>query len=687
MDPEHGATTEPVTVAQITVPTGTTFQGKVSAQGRSFAGDDWEVTGMTFSNAAGGGGGGGGGKGRPPPPTPSGGAGAGAVEDRVCEGGVLTINCAGIGNGVINVLDASYGRHHGPDVCPHAATSDQGCHETMSTDIVRASCQSQVTCDVAATNGVFGDPCGGTYKYLTVNYLCNTAPTPQQAGCYDGTREGFLDIDTYPKIAACGTGYQGLNNVDVSTAGLLGNINRQDTGDPVCANGWHVCSGADINMGRNSETHYTAITLADARSFPGCFGYNANNDCHQCQDQCGSREGSGAGEGGHENDRGAGCAVSGGSDPDMVGIGADCRWQDNEYHNTPACLADGRIRMPGSMHDGCVFKPGVNPTAGLVCCRDDYGTDDSQPTCSGTFSIASDNAYALYINGEYRANVNGGRTNVEGCDTATNQFGDAYTGCNWQSVDLHYFSVNGPFVIAVDALDAGGTGGWVGTAIVNGVEYPTNSAWRCWNSATPDGDTGGWSQVNTGWHGDPPDTNWMSPNFVDTSWAPAFTFGANGVGPWGDVNREHGDVDDGGLGFISAASEWIWSQDKDAHNDVFCRLTVPCGGLVLFSEDFEGAGALGRWRGKQGADTPFSGTVEDGGRGGGKGLRMNQCTGGGDSYSAGTFICSVASPCLVSFWTKGRPWQGFSEQFAGPHIWTATPQDYHGMHIKTPDVR
>ena len=69
---------------------------------------------------------------------------------------------------------------------------------------------------LAATNAVFGDPCGGTYKYLTVNYLCNTAPTPQEAGCYDATREGFLDIETYPKIAACGTGYQGLRNVDVS---------------------------------------------------------------------------------------------------------------------------------------------------------------------------------------------------------------------------------------------------------------------------------------------------------------------------------------------------------------------------------------------------------------------------------------------------------------------------------------
>ncbi len=301
-------------------------------------------------------------------------------------------------------------------------------------------------------------------------------------------------------------------------------------------------------------------------------------------------------------------------------------------------------------------------------------------------SIASDNAYAIYINGAYQANVNGGRTNVDGCDTAQNQFGDPYTGCNWQSVDLHEFSVNGPLVIAVDALDAGGTGGWIGTAVVNDVEYPTNSGWRCWNSPDADGQSGGWSQVNTGWHGDPPPTDWMMPGFVDTEWDEAFTFGANGVGPWGDVNREMGDVDDGGLGVISAASEWIWSQDKDAHNDVFCRLTVPCGGLVLFSEDFEGADAIGRWRGKEGADTPFSGTVEDGGREGSKGLRMNQCTGGGDSYSAGTFICSVASPCLVSFWTKGRPWQGFSEQFAGPHIWTATPQDYHGMHVKTPDT-
>ena len=42
-----------------------------------------------------------------------------------------------------------------------------------------------------------------------------------------------------------------------------------------------------------------------------------------------------------------------------------------------------------------------------------------------------------------------------------------------------------------------------------------------------------------------------------------------------------GDVDDGGEGSISDASEWIWSADDlrkwDQKIDVFCRLTVPCG--------------------------------------------------------------------------------------------------------------
>eukprot|EP01043_Picozoa_sp_COSAG02_P069848 COSAG02_NODE_12136_length_1591_cov_1.669571_2_plen_432_part_01 len=348
-------------------------------------------------------------------------------------------------------------------------------------------------------------------------------------------------------------------------------------------------------------------------------------------------------------------------------------------------VTDGRLTVTGYSHDTgrCHSISMV-----YISCIEDVDESPSDDFCSGTFSVASDNSYALYIHGEYQANVNGGRTNVNGCDAATNQFGDPYTGCNWQSVDLHEFSdIAGPLVIAVDALDAGGTGGWIGTAVVNGVEYPTNNRWRCWHGTETPGQNGGWSDVNSGWHGDAPPDGWMDPSFDDSSWPYANSLGANGVSPWGDVNREMGAVDDGGQGTISDSSEWIWSVDADAHNDVFCRLTIPCGGgdNVVFSEDFEDADAISRWRGKDGEATPWSATIEDGGANGSdKALKMNACASGGDAYSDATFTCSPEAPCLISFWTKGRIWQGFAEQFPGPHIWTATAQDYEGQMITTP---
>lgn len=34
------------------------------------------------------------------------------------------------------------------------------------------SCNGKNNCTISATNSVFGDPCGGTYKYLEVAYIC-----------------------------------------------------------------------------------------------------------------------------------------------------------------------------------------------------------------------------------------------------------------------------------------------------------------------------------------------------------------------------------------------------------------------------------------------------------------------------------------------------------------------------------
>ena len=73
---------------------------------------------------------------------------------------------------VINVLQASYGRHHNEAVCPHASIHTQRCHSASSLPQVKARCQGKHACSVESSNTQFGNPCDGTHKYLTVNYAC-----------------------------------------------------------------------------------------------------------------------------------------------------------------------------------------------------------------------------------------------------------------------------------------------------------------------------------------------------------------------------------------------------------------------------------------------------------------------------------------------------------------------------------
>ena len=102
-------------------------------------------------------------------------------EIRACESSAVSITCDA---GTIRIFDAEYGRVHGADVCPHAATGDQACHAVDAVDIVRAECEGKQACEIEASNAVFGDPCGGTYKYLTVNYQCSDdAPPPPRSAC------------------------------------------------------------------------------------------------------------------------------------------------------------------------------------------------------------------------------------------------------------------------------------------------------------------------------------------------------------------------------------------------------------------------------------------------------------------------------------------------------------------------
>ncbi|XP_002155442.2 D-galactoside-specific lectin [Hydra vulgaris] len=91
---------------------------------------------------------------------------------RACEGNNLIINC--YGQRKIKVIYANYGR-----------TSSRICSGNFNTDLpkkcnnqkrslkeVRSKCSGRSSCVVQASNGVFGDPCFGTYKYLEVRFYC-----------------------------------------------------------------------------------------------------------------------------------------------------------------------------------------------------------------------------------------------------------------------------------------------------------------------------------------------------------------------------------------------------------------------------------------------------------------------------------------------------------------------------------
>merc|ERR1712151_1108120 len=90
--------------------------------------------------------------------------------------------------GVINVIAASYGRQHGNEVCPHSAVGNQDCHAVKSLPKVKQFCEGKSSCNVQSTNTHFGDPCGGTYKYLTVKYVCKDPCATNNGGCHSARK-------------------------------------------------------------------------------------------------------------------------------------------------------------------------------------------------------------------------------------------------------------------------------------------------------------------------------------------------------------------------------------------------------------------------------------------------------------------------------------------------------------------
>uniref|UniRef100_A0A3B5M270 SUEL-type lectin domain-containing protein n=1 Tax=Xiphophorus couchianus TaxID=32473 RepID=A0A3B5M270_9TELE len=76
---------------------------------------------------------------------------------------------------VISVTSATYGRRD-QKTCIAGRPTNQitNVQCSRSSDSVGQSCNGKQSCSITAANSVFGDPCAGTYKYLEVEYKCES---------------------------------------------------------------------------------------------------------------------------------------------------------------------------------------------------------------------------------------------------------------------------------------------------------------------------------------------------------------------------------------------------------------------------------------------------------------------------------------------------------------------------------
>lgn len=90
----------------------------------------------------------------------------------IYEGYTATLT-APTGRTFVDIAYASYGTPSGA----YGTYTNGSCHEANSRTILLPSVVGQSTVTISADNGVFGDPCGGTYKWLAVSLTLSAATT------------------------------------------------------------------------------------------------------------------------------------------------------------------------------------------------------------------------------------------------------------------------------------------------------------------------------------------------------------------------------------------------------------------------------------------------------------------------------------------------------------------------------
>lgn len=175
--------------------------------------------------------------------------------------------------------------------------------------------------------------------------VCDTpyALPTDDVGCASGQRAALTDQSQFPDVAVCAGAWSG----------------HVSNGLALCGAGWAVCAAGDPAL--------QEVTFTDARSFDGCYLYDASEDFDVCS-RC-------TGDNAHD---------------DMAGLGFGC----NAYvvPGAGSCLAGGGRNEAACCSDAgsgtaCQYKPDL--TSGAVCCRAVGAPTTSSTSTSSTTTTAT----------------------------------------------------------------------------------------------------------------------------------------------------------------------------------------------------------------------------------------------------------------------------------------------------------
>ncbi|KAA0721285.1 L-rhamnose-binding lectin CSL2 [Triplophysa tibetana] len=138
----------------------------------------------------------------PPPPAPL----EPSLAVVTCESQTAFLSCV---QGVIKVLSANYGRTDSKTCStgrPDNELSNVQCTQSTSLSVVASRCDGKISCSIVAENAAFMDPCGGTYKYLTVSYKCVAPPPPSPSPSPVPSEKAVVTCESQTASLSCDQG-------------------------------------------------------------------------------------------------------------------------------------------------------------------------------------------------------------------------------------------------------------------------------------------------------------------------------------------------------------------------------------------------------------------------------------------------------------------------------------------------